>query len=255
MSDATFEQVEGIPARAAPKAAVKALAPALPRGEDILPDGRQDWQILISPGHVIGHRLMAVGRRRFLPAVVATVVGGFLTFSAVFGGIAGFGGAPASVRRALTTDPAHYAVLPGYEERGNYRLAWLAGAVGTPQRGLTEEGWGALFTAALHDIEAHADKVDDYAELPKLQKQATVTRPEKVLSEHAGDLQNGVLALPKADPTTTAILAAFVEGKLRIVNLHRGPYRPECRVVLGPPIPGCDPVITADFNSLRPEGK
>lgn len=256
MSDATFDQAAGVvPVRrskAVPAAAVTTSAATI-RGEEI-PAGTQDWQILVTAGHVRGHRLLDVGKKLFLPALTLGLVGGWLAFSGV-GGIATTFRAPPSLVRALTADPAHFAVLPGYEEKGDYRLAWLAGAVGAPQRGLTPQGWQQLIEAAGADVQKHGDRVSDYEATPKLTTTPLVTRPEKALAEHSDKLASGIVAIPH-EQGAPGIVAAWVDGRLAVATFAPSPdIGGLCFQVLGPAATRCVAVPPSPdvLNVLRPQ--
>lgn len=228
--------------------------PLLDLKTTVVPEGSQDWQLLVTDGHVRGHRLLDVGRKLLLPAVTLGLVGGWLCFSAVTGTGAGLR-APAWLAGAVTYDPAHYATIPGSDEKTDYRLSWLAGAVGTPQRGLTEEGWKALLIAASLDVNRFGDKVDSYQEVPKLATAPLVTRPDKAFREHADALASGLIAIPQASRQVAAYVAAWVDGKLAVSAFGLAARGGGCVAVLGPIVEGCtrpaDP--TPVLDALRPQ--
>jgi hypothetical protein len=150
----------------------------------------------------------------------------------------------------MTYDPEHYATIPGYtetgDEKGDYRLAWLVDAAGTPQgRGssMTDEGFEKLVKAADTDISMHGNDSDSYEAVLKADAKASIKRPEAVFAvdaknpngvkERSEDLGNGIIALARnrselehpGSKTNTdhsvplAYVVAWVDGRLRIVIL------------------------------------
>jgi hypothetical protein len=218
-------------------------------GADI-PEGSQDWQLLVTEGHVRGHRLLDAGKSIFPAALLSGLVGGFLCLGALTGALS-FLRAPPSLVSALTTDPAHYAVVPGYAEKGDYRFSWLAVAVGTPRRGLTAEGWQQLVRATASDLPQYGTNVSEYVAIPKLQTPPIVTRPAKALTEHVADLANGIIAISPVKDST--IVVAWVEGKLAGAYVSTDGTA-QCNVGRGPAVNGCadDPSLNV-FNALKPK--
>jgi hypothetical protein len=195
-------------------------------------EGTRDYQTLASRGHVKVHQIQAVAPIFVVPATVlffGALVAAYIAVSTTAGGGIRI---PASWRAAMSYDPAHYAVLPGYAQKGDYRLAWLAAAAGEPTRGLTEKGYHDLVDAAARDIQAHGDQSDTWEFVLKAAPDAVITRPEKVFAGNLKDLGVGVVALVRntavpaqsgtspvvADHTVpVASVAAWVDAKLRIM--------------------------------------
>jgi hypothetical protein len=193
---------------------------------------RYDYQKLVTRGHVLAARVSAVAAIFVVPATVLFVgalVAAYISIDTTAGGGIRL---PASLRASMSYDPAHYAVLPGYEQKGDYRLAWLAAAAGEPTRGLTEKGYHDLVDGAVRDIRDHGDQSDAWEFVLKAAPDAVITRPEKVFAGNVKDLGAGVVALVRnaAVPAQTAgspvvvdhsvpaaFVVAWVDGKLRII--------------------------------------
>lgn len=215
-----------------------------------LPEGSQDWQLLVTEGHVRGHRLVSVGKRWYGAALALGIAGGVLWLGAVTGAAMIFH-TPSLLVRALTADPEHYATLPGYPEKTTYRLSWLAGALGEAQHGLSVQAWSQLVQAARNDISRYGTKTAAYTAIPKLAVQPIVTRPQKALTEHKDDLATGIVAIPLYAAPTEVI--AWVEGKISVAQVDG--YG-NCAVAYGPPVDGCgqgqNPSV---FQMFRPTKK
>jgi hypothetical protein len=197
-----------------------------------------DYLRLVTMGHVWKARIEAVGGVAVMAATVLLVLGLVVDLLAVSTSAGSFIRLPASARHWMTYDPEHYATIPGYNELGDYRLAWLKDAAGTSQgRGLTDEAFEALFKAARDDIQAHGNDLDAYESsvLKKIDAKA-FTRPEKVFSVSKDHLETtGVIALAynrselanlkgsKANGEDSSVpvayVIAWVEGRLRIMIL------------------------------------
>jgi hypothetical protein len=194
--------------------------PAMPEAKQtaaILPEGSQDWQLLVTDGHVRGHRIEALRKMFMVPALISGVIGAFLCYQTVSGALQGPALLPQAVVRFLSYDPSTYVSAPAVADHGlDYRVAWLADL--KPERGLDAKGWSDLVRAAGADLTAHYDKTDDYAAIPKLAAAPTVTRPAKAISEHVADLTSGVIAIPPQPQPGQSILPthvlAWVQGKL-----------------------------------------
>jgi hypothetical protein len=232
-----------------PNARSKAAKPDL---DAPFPDeGAQDWHLLITPGHVCGHRTLEVGKRLFPIAAAATLAGLWLVGSAIYSGTTGQGGAPASVVRALTASPAT-ASIPGWQEPGIYRLGWLADAAAQPEQGLSAQQWDRLVSAASRDLRAHGEDADAYTDLTALDPAPTITRPERVFSDHRGDLKTGIVALPKGNPNTSAVITAWVAGKLHMIAVRATGGQTGCRDILSKGDFGCGLPQPGDYELLKP---
>ena len=223
-----------------------------------IPEGSQDWQLLVTEGHVRGHRVVSLLRTFTVPALLSGLIGGFLAFQSLTGGLAGYG-FPQSLGRplaqALTYNPATFVSAPAVSDQDlDYRLAWLANL--SPVRGLDEAGWAALVKAAAADIATHGDKTADYTAVPALASAPVVTRPAKVFADHSADLASGVIAIPLAVPpgqtAPPAHVVAWVGGKLAWAVIAPGP---RIGIIFGPVPQGAGQVPSAPpelINQLKP---
>ena len=235
--------------------------------------GPQDWELLVSEGHVRGHRLLDVGKTLFWPALASLLFGGWLVWSGLSGGIGGKAKTPDFIADRLVWNPDHYSVVPGREERASYQLAWLEKATGSPERGLTAEAWAQLIDVAIQDVRAFGDKTGEWTALQAAEAlNPKVTRPEKVLSEFKGDLARGIIAIPSVTTPATSIgggtntlayVAAWVEGKfsfalLTVPNARYGSRFVPCYVAFEA-VEGCQEAsqeapIAEEILRLRPQG-
>lgn len=220
----------------------------IPKATDVLRPP-QDWELLVTEGHVIGHRLVRVGRILFLPAMACGLVAVWLLWSALHG-VGGGVALPRWVVEALTTNPDTYTVVPGGKERTSYQYAWLTQF--RPQAGLSSSSWNSLVAAARVDVNKAGVKTEDYVELPKLQTQPLVTRPPKVYTEHVGKLAAGLVAIPAGADPAKGYVVAWVDGALAMVAFDQS----RCATLFGPDVPGCVKVAGAIPNlaAFKPEG-
>ena len=203
------------------------VGPHSPAVATEIPEGAQDWQLLVTEGHVRGHRIVSLLRTFTIPALLSGLVGGFLAFQSLTGGMAGYGlprSVATSISHALSYNPATFVSAPAVSDEGlDYSLAWLANL--SPVRGLDAAGWAALVKAAATDISTHGDKTDDYVAVTALASAPVVTRPSKVFSDHSADLASGVIAIPAVVPgkASPAHVVAWVGGKLAWAVIAPGP--------------------------------
>lgn len=206
---------------------------------DIPTSSPQDWELLVTPGHVRGNRLLAASKAYGLPIFATAVAGTVLAISAFGGSTHSIGGGIArritsQVAAALVPDMDTYADLPGWG-RTTFRLHWVAGAVGRPQRGLSPQAWEALLIAAGTDVARAGANVDAYDEIPKLAVAPKVTRPARAFREFSDRLATGIVALPPSQPSGAYVLA-WVDGRLFMAAV--GPR--QCLIILGDQVPsGC----------------
>ena len=173
--------------------------PPLPAAEE----GPADWSLLVTDGHVLGHRLMTVARRLFplsLALAAASIVSGRWALSPRLTQPAAL---PPSLAQSLLADPARYAHVPGEPDLQDYRLAWLAGVVGEPQRGLTEAGWSAFQQAAITDLNRHGSVASAYEAILKVQPEPLIA-PTAKFGATAKELGTGVLLLDAIEEAPTA---------------------------------------------------
>lgn len=230
-------------------------------------EGEQDWHLLVTDGHVRGHRLVHVARVFFWPSILSGLLGAWFLYSGLTGGLGGRAVTPESVSSFLVSNPDTYAALPGHEGRLDYRFAWLAGATGSPQRGMTGEAWTQLVQAASADIRAHADRAAEFTAIPALATDPKVTRPERALSEFKADLTRGIVTIPaqpavvpEVSRTAIGYVVGWVEGKLAFAVLTAAPANRFERDVacFSPlePLGGCAPFspVINQIQRLRPQG-
>lgn len=212
----------------------------------------QDWEKLVSPGHVLGQRLNSAGR---WASVLALPAFG-LSLALVAGLVTGRGQAlplptlsvPAFVTNALTYDPATYVDL-GAGQRADYRLAWLADI--PRSKGLTETEWLDLNKAALADVRTHGFLTDRYSALPTLATPPKVTRPEKALTEYRDRLATGLVTIPAQGQPTRVHIVAMVNGAWAWTVVESNT---RCSSFGAVPVPTCAAISNASplFADLRP---
>lgn len=216
--------------------------------------GPQDWEQLVSPGHVWAERVKVVSRRIVLPAF-ALFFTGLVSLAGFFTG-AGFTllplpklSVPGFVVDALRYDPARYTDLGG-GVRTDYRLAWMTNV--PRSSGLSPEAWADLVKAVQDDLRAYGAVTDKWTATPALATAPKVTRPAKALTEHAARLGTGIVAIPEqAGPQHPVQILAMVGGQWAWAVL--GPYG--CSAPFGPPVPTCGAVSYVDaqaMNTVRP---
>lgn len=216
--------------------------------------GPQDWEQLVSPGHVWAERVKVVSRRVVLPAFVLFFAG-LVSLAGFFSG-AGFSllplpklSVPAFVVDALRYDPARYTDLGG-GVRTDYRLAWMTDV--PRSSGLSPEAWADLVKAVQDDLRAYGAGTDKWTATPALATAPKVTRPAKALTEHAARLGTGIVAIPEqAGPQHPVQVLAMVGGQWAWAVLS--PYG--CSAPFGPPVPSCGAASYVDaqaMNTVRP---
>lgn len=222
----------------------------------------QDWEKLVSPGHVLGRRTLRAGRLMFVPALAVFVAVGFLTLN-VAAGLIGFPlslsrlllpmfayGVPQSVRQALIYNPDAYTDLQG-GVRTSYRYLWLTGI--PRSRGLSVQGWTDLGAAVSSDLRSSRLETDKWTATPALATAPKVTRPVKALTEHVSRLDTGIVTVSPPDEQPRVHVVAMVDGAWAWTTFaQRGPQW-VCVQSFGPRLPGC--LLTGaipEINDLRP---
>lgn len=198
------------------------------------PEGSQDWQLLVTEGHVRGHRLLEAGKTLFWPALLSGLLGAWCLTTAVTNhptvSQKEESRLPEFVLQRLVWDWRYYAARPGSPDtRLSYVYAWLEDAVGPPQRGLTTDGWTQLVKAATKDVRQFGARTVEYTAIPDIVVDPKVTRPERALKEFRGDLARGIVAIPEK-PTKNAYneevvgyIAAWVESKFAFAVIPANP--------------------------------
>ena len=249
--------------RLAPQAEARRVIDAASPSIGRLASAPQDWEQLVSEGHVLGYRARRFGKVLFLPAL-AVFVAVMLHVAHIAASLFGWQlplprlplpsaaiAVPSFVKDALTYDPESYVDLGG-GVRTSYRLAWLADL--PRSRGLSAEAWSDLVKAVGTDIAAARAETDRWTATPALATAPKVTRPAKAISEHSARLSTGIVTVPAASDPQRAHVVAMVDGGLAWATL--GPAG--CTVPFGP-IPANSPCRRTpagpELNDLRPASK
>lgn len=220
--------------------------------------GPQDWEQLVSPGHVLGHRMARLGKLMFLPALavfavswvhvlhnVAAVAGVSLPIPRLPLPVMSFS-LPESVRSALTYDPNTYVDLQG-GVRTSYRFAWLTDL--PRSRGISVQAWTDLNGAVASDLAANRLETERWTATPALTTAPKVTRPAKALTEHIARLDTGIVTVSPATEQPRVHVVAMVDGAWAWAT-----YSPVgCWQSFGPPLPKCvQSSAIPEINDLRP---
>lgn len=216
----------------------------------------QDWEQLVTPGHVLGQRLVRAGRVAFAVALSAFCLSAGLVAAFATGKgseiiralpLPNFN-IPAGVSNALTYDPATYVDL-GAGQRADYRLAWLGNI--PKVKGLSETEWLDLNMAALADLRSHGFIIDRYSAIPALAVRPMVTRPEKALTEHVTRLATGIITIPAQGQPMRVHVAAMVNGAWAWTVFESNI---RCSTFGTALVPSCAALTSPSpmFNDLRP---
>ncbi|UIY45847.1 hypothetical protein [Methylobacterium radiotolerans] len=220
--------------------------------------GGQDWNQLVSPGHVLGRRVVRAGSIMFLPALAVFCAVGFHTLHVM----AGLGGVslplprlplplmtydlPESVRGALTYDPNTYTDLQG-GVRTSYKYAWLTEI--PRSRGLTVQAWQDLAAAVRADVQSNGINTDKWTAVPALDTAPKVTRPQKAFGEHVARLGTGIVTVSSQGEVPRVHVVAMVDGAWAWTTLSQF----GCQQSFGPPVSGCAQIgARPEINDLRP---
>lgn len=220
--------------------------------------GPQDWEQLVSPGHVLGRQTARAGKLLFFPALAVFAAVGLHTLH-VAANLAGFTlplprlplpmvsySLPQWVRDGLTYDPNTYVDLQG-GVRTSYRYAWLQDV--PRSRGLSAKGWTDLVAAVSTDLQANRLETDRWTATPALATAPKVTRPTKALTEHVARLDTGIVTVSPAGAQPRIHVVAMVDGAWGWVTFSQF----GCQQSFGPPIPTCAQTrAIPDINDLRP---
>lgn len=177
----------------------------------------QDWEQLVSPGHVLGERIKRAGRVAFVLAVPCFAAAGMFAFAFATGrgpdiiralpipSIA----VPAFIDRALTYDPATFTDLGG-GQRVDFSLAWMRDI--PRSKGLSEDGWRDLNRAVIADMGSARIDTNRWTATPALAIAPKVTRPDRALSEHVARLDTGIVTIPGPGHAQRVHIVAHVNG-------------------------------------------
>lgn len=197
----------------------------------------QDWETLVSPGHVIGHRVQSLGP-------VSMVAGILFAAGAIYAATVALDpwgpriAAPDFIVGMLTVDPNTYVDL-GNGQKASYRLAWLNSI--PRERGMDVAGWTALVGAVQADARQFGYNPTEWTQTAELEVGPQITRPSKAFTDHADKLGRGVVAIPEDGSQT--LITGFVEGSWAIASLD--PWG-QCGIVFGPAVEGCQ-TIPAEY--------
>lgn len=177
----------------------------------------QDWEQLVSPGHVLGERIKRAGRVAFILAVPCFAAAGMFAFAFATGRGPDILRAlpiptiavPAFIDRALTYDPATYTDLGG-GQKVDFSLGWMNAIPRT--KGLSEDQWRDLNKAAMADMGSARLDTNRWTETPALAVAPKVTRPDRALSEHVARLGTGIVTIPVPGQAQRVHIVAHVNG-------------------------------------------
>lgn len=177
----------------------------------------QDWEQLVSPGHVLGERIKRAGRVAFALAVPCFAAAGMFAFAFATGRGPDILNAlpiptvsvPGFVERALTYDPSTYTDLGG-GQRVDFSLGWMKDI--PRSKGLSEDAWRDLNRAVVADIRNAGAETGRWNATPALAVAPKVTRPDRALSEHVARLETGIVTIPSAGQPQRIHIVGFVNG-------------------------------------------
>lgn len=199
---------------------------------------QQDWERLVTEGHVIGHRLQRAGGYMIAVAFAFLTFAGLIFYLSVWKREITFNqvGSPyvRSLYKAFPLDPDTYVDL-GNGETLPYRFDFLKSI--PPQQGLSAADQVAMVRAIQADLSRYGNTVDAWTATPALDSQPFVTRANKVFGDHQGKLAGGIVAIPE-DRTVSPALVSWTTGRLSIVVVTAR----ACFVALGLPVDGCTPI-------------
>ena len=230
--------------------AAPATMPGIPDRVPRPAPGPQDWEQLVSPGHVWAERVKVVSRRVVVPAF-ALFLAGLVLLAGFFSGFVFTRlplprlWVPAFVANALIYNPTSYVDLGG-GVRTDYHLAWMTGV--PRSSGLSPDAWADLVKAVNDDLRAYGLATDKWTATPALATAPKDTRPAKALTEHASRLGTGIVAIPERPTHQDPIhIMAMVGGQWAWAYLDGG----GCSAAFGPPVPTCTPVFSIDYRVMN----
>lgn len=172
-------------------------------------DTVREIDILVTDGHILGHRLKASQRgKKFLTMAVSALALAVVAVSPVLTNRFQAG----EILAGFRTNPDEAVTLPGWEGKFPYQLAKLSSipVVG----GMTRAEYDGLLSATAKDI---ASQDFEFTAISGLGRGTTITSTAKVLdADKIAEFKHGVVALNK--DKTSAYLIGFVNGKLEITS-------------------------------------
>lgn len=208
----------------------------------------QDWETLVSPGHILSERIKIVGTIGLPFAVV-------LTGAALWGMLNPFAAdflpdLPSNVRTFLMGDSSRWTDL-GDGQQVDYTFAWLTQL--PEASGLNSQGWTDLVEAVKVDEQAFGSNASEWKATAELAVAPKITRPEKALADHADRLGTGVVSVPTNGGYVQVV--ARVDGNLALAAVSRG----NCATVIGASIEGCQVIPFSEFSEsvtlLKPQSE
>lgn len=197
----------------------------------------QDWEQLVTPGHVLRDRLagrsalwFSIGLLTGIAALAVAIKGPSIVNFAV----------PGIGALASLDDPATWTDL-GQGVKTSYKLNMLGGL--SPMTGLTTDAWIKLVDAVSTDAGKFGFDTDKWEATTAIEPAPRVTRPEKLLAEKVDRLATGSVSVPALDsPYVSIEIVGWVEGKLAWVSLTNG----YCATAFGPAVPDCEQMLPTD---------
>jgi hypothetical protein len=172
-------------------------------------DYKRDIDELISPGHVLGHRLMdrqAKQHKQFKQLIAASALS--LIAAVSVSGLTKSAG-------TFQANPAEAVQIPGYEGRYDYRLADL-GRIPAEQ-GMTQAEFQQLVTETANNVKNHGNDVASF-EYGIQGKSIHLTSNAKVFKTETAHLKTGIVSIDKSNPAVVYV-SGFVNGKLEILSV------------------------------------
>lgn len=200
---------------------------------------QQDWERLVTEGHVVGHRLQRAGGYMIAVAFGFLTLAGLIFYFSVWQREITFNRVAIpyvqSLYKSFSLDPNTYVDL-GNGETLPYQFDFLKSIA--PQQGLSAADQAAMVRAIQADLSRYGATVDSWTATPALERQPFVTRANKVFGDHQGKLAGGIVAIPE-DRNAAPALVSWTTGRLSIVIVNAR----NCFVALGLPVEGCSQII------------
>lgn len=193
------------------------VAVTRPVERNATPRPAQDWEQLVSPGHVLGERIKRAGLVAFVAALPCFAAAATFAFAFATGRGPAILNAlpiptvsvPGFIDRALTFDPATYTNLGG-GQRVDFSLGWMTSI--PRSKGLTEDQWRDLNKAVVADIRNAGTETGRWNATPALTVAPKVTRPDRALTEHVARMETGIVTIPGPGQQQRIHIVASVNG-------------------------------------------